>query len=144
MRHAKKSAKLNCTTPHKRCLVANMLKSLIQEERIVTTPAKAKEVRRFADKMVTLAKKNTLASKRQAIAQLMIRYNALTPKQARKSKEEEGSTHAYNGDRLVINKLFNVLGPRFATRQGGYTRIVRLGVNRVGDNAEQCILEYLA
>jgi len=142
MRHAKKSCKLNRTTSHRRCLIANMVKSLINNERIVTTPAKAKEIRRFAEKMITLAKTNTLASRRQAVAELMIRYNELTTKEARAVKA--GDTSCYNGDRLVINKLFSVLGPRFATRQGGYTRIMRLQEKRVGDNAEQCILEYLA
>lgn len=142
MRHAKKSCKLGRTTSHRRCLVANMLKSLIQNERIVTTPAKAKEIRRFADKMVTLAKKNTLASRRQAIAEMMIRFNPLSPKEIKAVRG--GDTSCYNGDRLVIQKLFGELGPRFATRQGGYTRVLRLGEKRVGDNASQCILEYLA
>ena len=142
MRHAKKSAKLNVTTSHRRCMIANMLKALINHEQIVTTPAKAKEVKRFADKMITLAKKNTLASRRQAIQELMIRFNSLTPKEARAAKK--GDTSAYNTDRLLINKLFDVLGPRFATRQGGYTRIIQVGERRVGDNSKQCILQYLA
>lgn len=142
MRHRKKSCKLGRTTSHRRCLFANMLKSLIQHEKIVTTPAKAKEVRRFADKLVTLAKSDSLANRRLAIAKLMIRFNALTPKEARAAKE--GNLEAYNTDRQVIQKLFTVLGPRFANRQGGYTRIVRIQEKRVGDNAEQCVLEYLA
>jgi large subunit ribosomal protein L17 len=142
MRHAKRSCKLGRTTAHRRCMFANMLKSLIQEGRIVTTPAKAKELRRFADQMITLAKKNTLHSRRRAIQELMIRFNTLTPKEARAAKA--GDTSAYNGDRLVIQKLFGELGPRFAARQGGYTRIIKLGEKRVGDNASQCIIEYLA
>jgi large subunit ribosomal protein L17 len=141
MRHAKRSCKLGRTTSHRRCMFANMLKSLIQSERIITTPAKAKELRRFADKMITLAKGNTLASRRLAIGKLMIRYNALTPKEARAAKQ--GDKSSFNGDRFVIEKLFGTLGPRFATRQGGYTRIIRLPERRVGDNAERCVLEYL-
>jgi len=142
MRHLKRSAKLNRTTSHRRCLFANMLKSLIQEERIITTPAKAKELRRFADKMITLAKRNTLHTKRTAIAELMIRHNELTPKEARAAKN--GDTSSFNGDRLVIDKLFGVLGPRFAKRPGGYTRIMHLAERQVGDGAAKCILEYLS
>lgn len=142
MRHAKRSAKFGRTTSHRRCLFANMLKSLIHNEKIETTVPKAKELRRFADQMVTLAKENTLASRRRAIAQLMVRFNAISPKEARAAKA--GDISAYNVDRQVIDKLFATLGPRFQNRNGGYTRIVRLPGARVGDNAKTCILEYLA
>jgi large subunit ribosomal protein L17 len=141
MRHLNQTCKLNRTTSHRRCMFANMLKSLITNERIQTTVPKAKALRRYADRMITLAKKNTLAARRQAIAELMIRFNPLTPKEQREAKE--GNTEAYNDDRLVIGKLFDDLGPRFAQRQGGYTRIVKQG-HRVGDNAQTCIIEYLA
>jgi large subunit ribosomal protein L17 len=141
MRHAKRSSKLGRPTAHRRCMMANMLKSLIDNERIVTSVPKAKELRRYADKMVTLAKKNTLSSKRQAISTLMIRFNTLTPKEARAARQ--GDTSAYNVDRKVIEKLFAILGPRFADRQGGYTRIVRLSERRVGDNSQKCVIEYL-
>ena len=140
MRHRKHTFKIGRTSSHRRCMIANMLKSLIEHERIETTVTKAKELRRHADKMVTLAKKNTLASRRKAIAELMVSYNALTPKQARAAKA--GNTAAYNGDRSVINKLFQ-LGERFASRNGGYTRILQKD-NRVGDNAPTCYIEYLA
>jgi large subunit ribosomal protein L17 len=141
MRHAKSSAKLSKTTRHRRCMFANMLKALVEHERITTTVPKAKELRRFADQLITLAKKKTLASRRQAIAWLMVRYNQLTPKEARAARQ--GNTNAYNADRLVIEKLFSVLGPRFEKRQGGYTRIMRLPDHRAGDNAQECILQYL-
>ena len=141
MRHRKRSLKLGRTTSHNRCMIANMLKSLISEERIVTTVAKAKELRRHADRMITLAKKDTLASRRHAIGKLMVRFNALTSKEARQAKE--GDTSSFNGDRQVVSKLFDTLGPRFETREGGYTRIIR-GANRVGDNAPTCVLEYLS
>ena len=121
--------------------MANMLKALIHHGRIETTVPKAKELRRYADKMVTLAKKNSLASRRQAIAELMIRFNTLTPKQARAAKE--GDISSYNVDRQVIGQLFDDLGPRFAERNGGYTRIVRTD-RRAGDNAEKCVIEFLA
>jgi large subunit ribosomal protein L17 len=140
MRHRKHTFKLGRTSSHNRCMLSNMLKSLIHQERIVTTVAKAKELRRHADKMITLAKKNTLESRRQAISKLMVRYNRLDNKQARKVKD--GKTESYNTDRRVITKLFDSLGPRFANRNGGYTRIVRMG-NRLGDNAQTCLIEYL-
>jgi large subunit ribosomal protein L17 len=118
-------------------MFANMLKSLISKERIVTTVAKAKALRRYAEKLITLAKKNTLAARRLATAQLMIRYNALTSKEQRKAKN--GDKSAYNDDRLVISKLFDELGVRFAERQGGYTRIIKSS-RRVGDNAQTCVI----
>jgi large subunit ribosomal protein L17 len=140
MRHLKNTCKLNKTSSHRRCMFANMLKSLIQHERIETTLAKAKALRRYADKMITLAKKNTLSSRRQAIGEMMIRFNSLSDKEERAARQ--GDTSSYNDDRQVINKLFTVLGPRFASRQGGYTRVVR-NTRRLGDNAQTCIIEYL-
>lgn len=142
MRHRKHTFKIGRTASHRRCMIANMLKSLIDNGRIVTTVTKAKELRRHADKMVTLAKRNTLATKRQAIAQLMVRYNTLTPKQARETKSANSQQY-HNVDRQVINKLFDDLGPRFANRAGGYTRIIRMD-NRIGDNAPMCLIEFLA
>lgn len=121
--------------------MANMLKSLVDNGRIETTVAKAKELRRHADRLVTLAKKNSLASRRQAISKLQIRFNSLTPKEARAAKE--GDKRAYNTDRRVMDKLFVELGQRFATRNGGYTRIIRSG-QRVGDSASLCFIEYLS
>lgn len=140
MRHRKDTFKIGRTASHRRCLMANMLKSLIEHETIETTVRKAKELRRYADKMVTLAKKNTLAARRMAIAEMMITYNTLTPKEARLAKK--GDLSAYNGDRKVIGKLFDVLGVRFASRQGGFTRIIKKGM-RIGDNAPTCLIEYL-
>jgi large subunit ribosomal protein L17 len=122
-------------------MFANMLKSLITHESIQTTVPKAKALRRYADRLITLAKKGTLAARRQAIAELMIRFNPLTPKEQRAAKE--GDKSAYNDDRLVIAKLFDELSARFAQRKGGYTRIVKQGY-RVGDNAQTCVIEYLS
>ncbi|KIC72753.1 50S ribosomal protein L17 [Neochlamydia sp. EPS4] len=140
MRHRKDTCKLSRTSSHRRCMFANMLKSLIENERIETTVPKAKALRRYADKMITLAKKNTLATRRRAISEMMVRFNALTDKEARAARK--GDTSAYNTDRQVIDKLFSVLGPRFASRAGGYTRIVK-AQRRVGDNTQMCIIEYL-
>lgn len=140
MRHRKDTCKLSRTSSHRRCMFANMLKSLIENERIETTVPKAKALRRYADKMITLAKKNTLATRRRAISEMMVRFNALTDKEARAARK--GDTSAYNTDRQVIDKLFSILGPRFASRAGGYTRIVK-AQRRVGDNTQMCIIEYL-
>ena len=120
-------------------MIANMLKSLIEHGRIETTVTKAKELRRHADKMVTLAKKGTLASRRQAASALMLRYNRLTPKEQREVKN--GNTSSYNTDRQVLDKL-DELATRFGERAGGYTRIIKSSERR-GDNAERCLIEYL-
>lgn len=141
MRHLKDTCKLNRTSSHRRCLFANMLKALILNERIQTTVPKAKALRRSAERVITWAKENSLASRRRAIAQLMIRFNALTTKEARAAKA--GDKSAYNDDRMVIEKLFSSLGTRFATRNGGYTRIVKHN-HRIGDNAQMCVIEYLS
>lgn len=141
MRHLNRTCKLNRTASHRRCLFANMLKSLITHGSIETTVAKAKFLRGYADRMITLAKKNNLAARRQAIGELMITFNTLTPKEQRSAKA--GDTSAYNDDRFVIDKLFGELGPRFAQRAGGYTRIIKGGC-RVGDAAQLCVIEYLA
>ncbi|MBF5050768.1 50S ribosomal protein L17 [Candidatus Clavichlamydia salmonicola] len=141
MQHGRRKCRLGRTTAHNRCLMANMLKSLIRYERIETTITKAKELRRHADGMITLAKKNSLAARRLAIGRMMVTFNSLTSKEQRLAKA--GDKSSYNDDRGIINKLFDVLGLRFAERKGGYTRIFRTE-NRVGDNAQKCIIEFLA
>ena len=141
MRHAKHTFKIGRTASHRRCMLANMLKALIEHGRIETTVTKAKELKRHADRMITLAKKNTLASRRRAIADLMITYNTLSSKEARGVKKTAKKT-CYNADRHVVGKLFGELSQRFAERQGGYTRIIRLN-EREGDNAPICLIEYL-
>jgi large subunit ribosomal protein L17 len=140
MRHAKHTFKIGRTGSHRRCMLANMLKSLIENERISTTVAKAKELRRHADRMITLAKRNTLASKRDAVAKLHVVYNVLSTKEARIVKK--GDKSSYSRDREVIGKLFGPLRERFLERKGGYTRIIRTE-DRIGDNAPTCYIEYL-
>ncbi len=140
MRHGKHTFKVGRTGSHRRCMLANMLKSLIENDRIATTVVKAKELRRHADRLITMAKKDTLAARRNAIAELMVSFNPLTPKEARAAKK--GDKSSYSRDRLVIDKLFGELKNRFTARQGGYTRIIRAG-DRVGDNAPTCYIEYL-
>jgi large subunit ribosomal protein L17 len=117
MRHLVDSRKLGRTTAHRLALFRNMLSSLILCDRIETTLPKAKELRRWADWMVTLGKEGTLASRRQA-ARFVQNNNAL-------------------------QKLFSNLADRFKARNGGYTRIMKLG-NRHGDNAPMAIIEYLS
>ena len=141
MRHGKDTFKIGRTASHRRCMIANMLKSLIEHGRIETTERKAKELRRHADRMITLAKKNTLPSRRRAVGELMISFNALTAKEARAAKA--GKTESHNADRKVIGKLFGELATRFAARNGGYTRIIKKDF-RIGDSAPSCYIEYLA
>lgn len=140
MRHGNHTFKVGRTGSHRRAMLSNMMKSLILCERIVTTVPKAKELRRHAEKMITLAKKDTLSSRRKAIAELKVAFNALTSKEARQVKG--GDKDSLNNDRLVINKLFGELRDRFATRNGGYTRIIRKD-DRIGDSAPTCYIEYL-
>ena len=141
MKHGKHVFKIGRTASHRRCMIANMLKDLIVNGRIKTTITKAKELRRHADQMVTLGKKNTLSSKRRAIAKMMIRFNKLTPKEAKAAKIDNDKS-SFNNDRKVINILFNDLAKRFESRNGGYTRIIRMN-SRIGDSADLCLIEYL-
>ncbi len=115
MRHRKRTAKLGMKSQHRRATLANMVCSLITHDRITTTIAKAKEARRYADKMVTLAKKGSLHHRRQALAFLR--------------------------QKPAVKKLFAELGVQHADRAGGYTRIIRLGA-RHSDAAEMAILEW--
>lgn len=108
--------KLGRTSSHRLALFRNQLASLIQSERIVTTLPKAKELRPLAEKLITLAKNDSVHARRQAAKQVP-------------------------NDELIA-KLFDTIGPRFATRPGGYTRIMKLGTRR-GDSAEMAILELV-
>jgi large subunit ribosomal protein L17 len=117
-----------------------MLKSLVEKGSIETTVVKAKVLKRHADKLITLAKKQTLAAKRLAHAKMRVRYNPLTSKQKKEVKNNNFTS--YNADRKVINKLFVELVDRFKDRNGGYTRLFKLEKRR-GDSAQQCILQFL-
>ena len=121
MRHRNKTVKLGRTAEHRNALLANQACSLIEHGRIRTTLAKAKAVRPLADKMVTLAKKNTLHARRTALA--LLRNNS------------ERTANA-------VKKLFTEIGPRSAGRQGGYTRIIKLGA-RMSDSAPMAYLEWV-
>ena len=116
MRHQAHHGRLGVQPAHRRAIIRNMVTSLLKHERIKTTKVRAKEVRRYAEKMITVAKKETLASKRRVLGFVM---------------ESE-----------VVNKLFKTLIYRYAERKGGYTRILKLG-NRMGDGAEMVFLELV-
>ncbi|MBM3196861.1 MAG: 50S ribosomal protein L17 [Chlamydiae bacterium] len=140
MRHRKRSERLGKTSSHREAMLANMTKALVMKESIETTLPKAKVLRRYADRAITLAKENTLSSRRSLIAKLRVRFNALTTKEARAAKN--GDKSSFNDDRFVIEKLMNILGPRFKERNGGYTRIIKTA-NRIGDDATMCVIQYL-
>jgi len=116
MRHLVKRKKLGRDTSHRLALLRNLVTSFLEKERIRTTLAKAKATRPLAEKMITLARKDTLHAKRQALSFIY--------------------------KKPVVKKLFEELGPRFSERPGGYTRIVKIGP-RAGDGAEMAILELI-
>ena len=116
MRHGHGLRKLNRTSSHRLAMLQNMMNSLIEHEAIKTTLPKAKELRRVIEPMITLAKEATVANRRLAFDRLR--------------------------DRNSVVKLFNVLGPRFKSRPGGYTRILKMGF-RVGDNAPMALVELV-
>ena len=109
--------KLGRTTAHRIATLRNLSVALIEHERITTTLAKAKEVRRFTEKLVTIAKRETLHARRTALKQVP--------------------------SRKAVSKLFDTLSARYASRPGGYTRILKLGPRR-GDNAEMALIEFVA
>jgi len=116
MRHAKAGRKLNRTSSHRKAMLANMAVALIKHEQIVTTLPKAKELRPVVEKLITLGKRGDLHARRQASAQL---------------PEEQW-----------VKKLFDTLGPRYAERAGGYTRVLKAGF-RYGDNAPLAVIEFV-
>lgn len=116
MRHGKAGRKLNRTASHRKAMFANMAASLIEHEQIVTTLPKAKEIRPIVEKLVTLGKRGDLHARRQAISQIR--------------------------DVAVVSKLFDTIASRYATRNGGYLRIMKAGF-RHGDNAALAVIEFV-
>jgi large subunit ribosomal protein L17 len=117
MRHRVKGKQLSRTASHRKALLANLATSLFKHDRIVTTEAKAKELRPYAERLITLARRGDLHARRLAESRLK--------------------------DRDVTQRLFKDVAPRFATRPGGYTRIIKLG-HRVGDGADIARIELLS
>lgn len=116
MKHGIKQRKLNRTSSHRKAMLSNMASALIKHEQIVTTLPKAKELRPFVEKLVTLGKKGTLADRRAAFAVLR--------------------------DNAMVAKLFSVLNARYANRAGGYTRVLKAGF-RYGDAAPMAVIEFV-
>ena len=116
MRHGNAHRKLNRTSEHRRAMFGNMAAALIKHEQIVTTVPKAKELRPIVEKLVTLGKRGDLHARRQAIAAMR--------------------------DLPMVKKLFEVLGPRYKDRNGGYTRVVKAGF-RYGDSAAVAVIEFV-
>jgi large subunit ribosomal protein L17 len=117
MRHGNAHRKLGRTTAHRTAMFANMAASLIKHEQIVTTLPKAKELRPFVEKLVTLAKRGDLHARRQALS-------------------------ALGQDKFAVYKLFEEVAPRYTSREGGYTRILKLGPRR-SDSTEMVLLELV-
>lgn len=117
MRHRSKGRQLSRTAEHRKALLRNLATSLFRHERIVTTTAKAKELRPYAERLITLARRGDLHARRLAERKIQ--------------------------DREVLGRLFREIGPRFAARPGGYTRILKLS-HRQGDGAETARIELLA
>src|SRR6201987_621642 len=116
MRHGKTHRKFNRRSDHRRAMLANLCASLIKHEQIITTLPKAKDLRPIVEKLVTLAKRGDLHARRQAIAQMR--------------------------DIGMVKKLFEVLGPRYKDRDGGYTRVLKAGF-RYGDSAPVAVIEFV-
>jgi len=116
MRHRKSGRKLNRSASHRWALMRNLITSLLRDEKIKTTDAKAKELRRWAERVITLGKQGSLHARRQALGIVQ--------------------------DKAVVRKLFDTIGPRFKERPGGYTRIVKIGIRR-GDAAPVSIIELV-
>jgi len=116
MRHAKQRNKLSRDAAHRKALMRNLCREMIQHERIQTSQAKAKAVKPQLEKLITLGKRGGLAARRQAIAELR--------------------------DVAMVKKLFEVLGPRYKEREGGYTRVLKAGF-RYGDSAARAVIEFV-
>ena len=117
MRHRRAGNHLARTSSHRTAMARNMAASLIDHERIITTVPKAKNLKPFVEKLVTLSKSDSVHHRRLAFARLR--------------------------DKDAVKKLFDVLGPRFNARPGGYCRILKLSKRRLGDRAEQCVIEFV-
>jgi large subunit ribosomal protein L17 len=116
MRHRKSGRQLSRNSAHRWALMRNMITALLREEKIQTTDPKAKELRRWADRVITLGKRGSLHARRQALGIVQ--------------------------DKAVVRPLFDTIAPRFKDRPGGYTRIIKLGIRR-GDAAQMSLIELV-
>ena len=131
MHHLRAARRLNRTSEHRKAMLRNMTASLFEHGTISTTIQKAKEVQRFAEKLITKAKQGTLHARRQAVSTLNNRSIYV---------EEEGR-NVRKG--TVIGKLFSDIAPQYLERPGGYTRIIKLSKNRLGDNGQLVLLQLV-
>jgi large subunit ribosomal protein L17 len=116
MRHLKSGRQLSRNSAHRWALMRNLITALLREEKIRTTDPKAKELRRWAERVITLGKQGSLHARRQVLAVVQ--------------------------DKAVVRKLFDTIGPRFKDRPGGYTRIIKIGIRR-GDAAQMSVIELV-
>ena len=116
MRHLKSGRQLSRNSSHRWAMMRNLITALLQEEKIQTTDPKAKELRRWVDRVITLGKQGSLHARRQVLSIVQ--------------------------DKAVVRKLFDTIGPRFKDRPGGYTRIIKLGIRR-GDAAKMALIELV-
>jgi large subunit ribosomal protein L17 len=133
MRHLKAGRKLGRNASHRRALMRNLAVALFRHERIITTVEKAKECRRFAERLITLAKRGTLHARRLVLARLGPASQTVV-----KPGDEADADY-----RSVVAKLFSDIAPRYADRPGGYTRIVKRHERRLGDGGKTAFLELL-
>lgn len=131
MRHRVAGRRLGRTSEHRVAMRRNLAQSLIEHETISTTIEKAKEIKPFVEKLITLAKKGKLEHRRRAIS--LLGNRAIVDYEDGQSKKQG----------TVVGKLFSELGPRYLERPGGYTRIIRLSLRRLGDNGEVVLLQLL-
>jgi large subunit ribosomal protein L17 len=117
MRHRVRGRRLGRTSAHRTALGRNLLRAIVRHHRIVTTTAKAKEYRPFIEKIVTIAREKNLANIRRVLVHMK--------------------------DRELVSHLFDVIGPHFKNRDGGYTRILRMAKNRLGDNGPRSMIEFV-
>jgi len=135
MRHRMSGRKLSRTSAHRTALFRNLAAGLFQHGQITTTLPKAKAVQPFVEKLITLAKRGDLHARREAIAKLQDRDLIHVIKGGAEDEEVE--------DKTLIQKLFDEIGPKYADRPGGYTRIVRLATYRIGDGSDLVVLQLV-
>ena len=135
MRHRRAGKKLNRNATHRLAMYRNLMMALIQHERIITTLPKAKAVRPFVEKLITLARKNTLHARRLVAARLGPASDA----EVKPHKDDKGEAD----HRTVLQKLFSDIAPRYANRPGGYTRILKRHEVRLGDAGATAYIELL-
>ena len=138
MRHRVAGKRLGRTTSHRKALRRNMAASLIEHGAIRTTEAKAKELRRFVERLITVARQGTLHARRRVIAMLQNRHAV-----DEEGVETERWIKKKQKGRTIVDVLFDEIAPRYADRPGGYTRIIRLSDRRIGDSGVQALLQLV-